>query len=367
MTSSWGVPPGRPAVLPVADTPPEAAALVDVTVARGWTAEALAARAATAGASVWLDGDELTFFYRGAAGSVRLCCGIQLDMHQVAQSDVWALTMQQAELPQAIVSYTFFVDDRPPIGETMAVWRGPLAPPAPPQADYNQLQGTVRTERLMSAVLGEEREVTVYLPPGHRAAARYPTIYAADGEAAGWLARMLEPHVLSGALPPVLVVGAHSGESERRAEEYLPSHGSARFASHERFFVEELAAWAERELGATTERAQRAVFGYSNGGVFAGEMALRHPDHFGIAFPFSAGYTPDTTLHPPDASVRCYLTAGLFEEGFYTATRTFAQQLAQAGATVVFNPRVAGHDAAMWEEEFAAAALWAFGTAGKSQ
>lgn len=351
----------------LADSPASPLALVDVTAECSWTAEALTARAAAAGAPVWLDGDELTFFYRAAAGSVRLCCGIQMDMHQVAQSDVWALTVQQAELPRAIVSYTFFVDDRPPIGETMAVWRGPLAPSVLPQADYNQLQGTVRTERLSSAALGEEREVTVYLPPGHNATARYPTIYAADGESAGWLARMLEPHILGGALPPLLVVGAHSGESERRAEEYLPSHGSARFALHERFFVEELAAWAERELAATTERGQRAVFGFSNGGVFAGEMALRHPDHFGIAFPFSAGYTPDTTLRPPDASVRVYLAAGLFEEGFYTSTRSFAQQLEQAGATVVFNPRVAGHDAAMWEEEFATAALWAFGITGNSQ
>lgn len=352
---------------PLAATPNAPLAPVDVTLERGWRLETLLERAATAGAPVWLDGDELTFVYQGAATAVRLCCGIQMALHQVAGGDIWALTVQQAELPKAIVSYTFFVDDRPPIGETMAVWRGPLAPPAPPQADFAQLQGIVRTERLLSAALGEEREVTVYLPPGHSAAARYPTVYAADGESAGWLARMLEPHFLSGALPPLLVVGPHSGESERRAEEYLPSHGSERFAVHERFFVEELAAWAERELGATTEREQRAVFGFSNGGVFAGEMALRHPDRFGVAFPFSAGYEPDTTLHPPDASVRVYLAAGLFEEGFYTATRTFAQQLAQAGDVVVFNPRVAGHDAAMWEEEFAAAALWAFGITGKSQ
>jgi enterochelin esterase-like enzyme len=87
----------------------------------------------------------------------------------------------------------------------------------------------------------------------------------------------------------------------------------------------------------------------------------------GVAIPFSACIAPDTTLHPPDASVRFYLAAGLFEEGFYTTTRRFAQQLEQAGATVAFSARAAGHDAAMWEEEFAAAALWAFGITGASR
>jgi S-formylglutathione hydrolase FrmB len=56
-----------------------------------------------------------------------------------------------------------------------------------------------------------------------------------------------------------------------------------------------------------------------------------------------------------------YLAAGLFEEGFYRTTRAFAVQLQEAGAQVVFSARAAGHDYAMWEEEFAAATRWAFG------
>ncbi|NTU82475.1 MAG: hypothetical protein HGA45_24410, partial [Chloroflexales bacterium] len=37
-------------------------------------------------------------------------------------------------------------------------------------------------------------------------------IYAADGEAAGGLAQRIEPLILSGELPPLLIVGAHAGE-----------------------------------------------------------------------------------------------------------------------------------------------------------
>jgi pimeloyl-ACP methyl ester carboxylesterase len=140
------------------------------------------------------------------------------------------------------------------------------------------------------------------------------------------------------------MVGAHAGEDELRAKEYIPGTDLDRFVAHERFFVEELAAWAERNLGATTERALRAVFGFSNGGVFVGEMTLRHPERFGVAMTFSAGIPPDTKRSRPASDVRVYLAVGLFDEGFYRATRAFAVQLQQAGAQVVFSARAAGHD-----------------------
>lgn len=339
-------------------TPADAALLLDVTMERGWTPQALMAKLAT-DEPLWLQDDELTFCYRGEAEGVRICCGIQLDMHRLSQSDTWALTVKNTELPRAIVTYSFIPDETFPINEPMTVWRGPLAPPAPPRAAT--LQGTVRSERLSSAALAEERELTVYLPPSHDPTRRYPTVYAADGECATGLASLVEPLMLDGALPSLLIVGAHSGDGELRAAEYIPSNDLVRFAAHERFFVDEVAAWAERELGATTERGLRAVFGFSNGGVFAGEMALRHPKRFGVAIPFSAGIPPDTKRHRPRASARAYLAAGLFEAGFYRTTRAFAVALERAGAQVVFSARAAGHDYAMWEEEFAAAARWAFG------
>lgn len=337
----------------------KSAALRDVTKERGWTPEALAEGVRAASALVWLDGDELTFCYQGAASRVRICCGIQMELHRIGEGEIWVLTVKQNDLTRAIVTYSFIPDERFPIGEPMQVWRGPLAPPALARA--TTLQGVVRTVPLQSVALGEAREVTVYLPPGQRPANSSPTVYAADGECVGGLAPLVEPLILAGALPPLLLVGAHSGEDELRAKEYLPRHDWTRFTAHERFFVDELAAWAERELGATTDRTLRAVFGFSNGGVFASEMALRHSERFGVALPFSAGVAPDTKRNRPASDIRVYLAAGLFEEGFYTTTRAFGLELERVGAQVVFNPRAAGHDYSMWEEEFAAAALWAFG------
>jgi len=66
-------------------------------------------------------------------------------------------------------------------------------------------------------------------------------------------------------IPPLLIVGVHSGESDVRAMEYLPHINPQRFMAHARFFVTGVASWDEKELGATPERMQRAVFGFSNG------------------------------------------------------------------------------------------------------
>ena len=71
-------------------------------------------------------------------------------------------------------------------------------------------------------------------------------------------------------IQPLLIVGVHSGESDVRAMEYLPHINPQRinpqrFMAHARFFVTGVASWDEKELGATPERMQRAVFGFSNG------------------------------------------------------------------------------------------------------
>src|SRR5437870_294348 len=78
------------------------------------------------------------------------------------------------------------------------------------------------------------------------------------------------------------------------------------------------AAWAERKLAAPTDRQQRAVFGYSNGGVFAATMGIRHPERYGHILAFSLGVQPRTPTAVRELSSDFYLVAGTLEEGFHT-------------------------------------------------
>jgi enterochelin esterase-like enzyme len=346
-------------------------------VDREWTVEALLVRSKQEGSSVWADGEELTFFYQGEAESVRICCGIQLPMQRVGDSDVWALTVHVDELAEAAISYAFipYEDGRPV--EAVAgtapsqVWRGPEAPPAPERAE--SLQGRIGRHVIDSTHLGEPRELTVYLPPDHDRTQYYPVAYAADGQAVEPFAAVLDPQVVDGNVPAVIVVGVHCAEGggvgdaydpdqDLRAQEYLLGDNQGRFEAHERFFVYEVSDWAARTLGASSDRAACAIFGFSNGGAFAVSMGIRHPERYGTVIAFSLGEgqqgwgTPEWTA---DAAPRHYLLAGTLEP-FQGTTSRWAARLSRIGVEHVYRERVCGHDPVMWEEEFPRAVAWAF-------
>src|SRR5262249_34613661 len=152
---------------------------------------------------------------------------------------------------------------------------------------------------LASVALGGRRRVTTYLPPGHDRSRPSPVVYVCDGQSVKAFARVVEPLIAAGRVPPVALVGVHDGgylgpspkgahdydgSKDLRAQEYIPSINPGRFADHETFFVKEVPAWAERRFGLSAVRKDRAVSGYSNGGRFAAEMAFRHPEVFGHAF-----------------------------------------------------------------------------------
>ncbi|MBE9508986.1 MAG: hypothetical protein IMY86_13170 [Chloroflexi bacterium] len=348
------------------------------TVERSWTADELLARSATEGAPVWADDDELTFFYQGEADEVRICCGIQSPMRRIEGTDLWVLTVRVRDLSQAVIGYAFmpYQDGHPVASEDfmdrMQVWRGPEAPPALQRAET--LRGQIKEHVIDSESLGEPRGLTVYLPPGHDPTRRLPVVYAADGESVSWLATVLDPLIADGSVPAVIVVGVHSGganqtltephdpSQDRRAQEYLLGFNRERFEAHERFFIYEVADWAEQNLGVAANREQRAVFGYSNGGAFAVAMGARHPERYGHVIAFSLGRGPAGLGAPAwtaDMAPRHYLVAGTLEP-FLEPTSKWAAKLDRLGVEHVYRQRVCGHDVTMWEEEFPGAVAWAF-------
>lgn len=354
--------------------PPAPTQLTDIltsetvqTVAHSWSAAELLDRKAKEGAPIWAEGNELTFVYQGQADEVEVCCGIQQPMQQVQDTDLWVLTVRVQDLPQAVISYGFLATrNGQPVDNTAngAVWRGAQAPP--PIQRASSLRGQIKHSTLNSAALGEQRELTVYLPPDYASAPPIGVIYMADGQSVPDFAAVLEPLIADGRLPSLLLVGVNSPigpfpnpSQDLRAQEYIPEENPARFAAHERFFVDEVTEWAERELAAPSSRQQRAVFGFSNGGVFAAAMGLRHPDQYGHVLAFSLGVQPGIATAAEQSS-EFYLVAGTLEEGFHSATATFGHTLQSLQATYVFRDRVCGHDTIMWQEEFPAAVAWAF-------
>jgi enterochelin esterase-like enzyme len=198
------------------------------------------------------------------------------------------------------------------------------------------------------------RRVTVYVPKAQPEA----IVFAGDGQMISQWGGFLE----AADVPPTIIVGAHSVADETlRLHEYSPGFDPDRFAAHEKFFVEDVGAWVRSRFGVTLSAECTAVFGVSAGGELALATGLRHPDLYGAIFSASpgAGYRPPDAM--PTPSPRTYLVAGTLEPFFLDNAARWAAALRNASADVVMSERVAGHDPAMWREEFPLMVEWAFG------
>jgi enterochelin esterase-like enzyme len=221
--------------------------------------------------------------------------------------------------------------------------------PEPSQAD--SAPGALVTETFD---YDDGRQVTVYVPPGPPEA----IVFAGDGQMISQWGGFLE----AADVPPTMIVGAHRvADEELRLHEYSPDFDPERFAAHERFFVEDVRAWVRSRFGVTLPPARTAVFGVSAGGELALAIGLRHPDVYGAIFSASpgGGYRPPDVM--PGPLPRAYLVAGTLEPFFLDNAARWATALRDAGADIVMRERVAGHDAAMWREEFPLMVAWAFG------
>jgi enterochelin esterase-like enzyme len=220
------------------------------------------------------------------------------------------------------------------------------APPEPP----HRMAGELVTETFD---YDGGRQVTVYLPKAPVEA----IVFAGDGQMIAQWGEALE----AADVPSTMIVGAHRVADERlRLHEYSPGFEPERFAAHERFLVEDVGAWARSRFGVALPADRTAVFGVSAGGELALALGLRHPDRYGAIFCASpgAGYRPPDRI--PTPLPRTYLVAGTLEPFFLANAERWATALRDAAADVVMRARVAGHDHAMWREEFPRMVAWAF-------
>ncbi len=317
----------------------------------------------------WADGDVITFVCESDTPVV--ATPVFPIPSWDAGDGLQVLSLRVERLDEAVITYTLT-----PVAGAMGGmgfrrgshdgrFRGDAAPAELPSND--PLVGTLSEHAVESPALGQARAVTVYRPPGHTAGSDIPVIYATDGNMFAPYARRLDAAIEAGQCPPVVVVAAHSAPMDAvsgniRALEYLAGFDDQRFDAHQRFFIVELAAWAETELGVATDPDRRGVFGCSDGGGHALATAGLHPTKFGHVFAYSTGMAPEpTTRWDPAGYPEVHLCAGILEGGFHQATEAWAGFLHMQGAPCHFTEAVSGHDLIQWCEEFPKALARAWG------
>lgn len=343
------------------------------------SAQFLASRLETDPAGCWADGDELTFVCRSDAAGVLPGPVIELPMWRIDENrsngdgdDLWALSVRIERLSEAVIGYGFWpLDDAGSLlggqrGPVPHRFRGPDAPAELPSHPDDDLRGTTQVHAIDSTALRTKRTVTVYLPPDHAVAERLPVLYATDGGMIGPYIRRLDAGVTNETVPRFVLVAAHSapmgGYGNERAMEYLPGFDNDRFDRHQRFFVEELSAWAEQTFGVSDDRSQRGVFGASDGGGHALAVGHMHRDKYGHAMAYSTGMPPNEQMNWNAAEAPfVHLCAGTLEGGFHQATEAWAAWLHFAKSPHDWTERVCGHDLIQWIEELPRAVARAWG------
>ena len=146
--------------------------------------------------------------------------------------------------------------------------------------DSRLYKRTIVKDEITSSLLGENRPLRIYLPPGYNELLSYPVIYCQDGEQFfnfGRIATTLTRLILDEDLEPAIVVGVDVNIANRTSE-YAPE--GERHDAYCQFFADELLPYVESRYPVRTERTERILAGDSLGGTVSLHLALDYPSLF---------------------------------------------------------------------------------------
>jgi enterochelin esterase-like enzyme len=228
--------------------------------------------------------------------------------------------------------------------------------------------GKVEKHRIKSALLNNERNLSVYLPPGYQLDGTPYHLLVVFDEGA-YLTNVPTPVILDNLLvekkiPSMVAVLIANPSQESRNRELPPNPAFADFLNNE------LIPWVRHNYNVTTDPQQVVVAGSSFGGIASVYAGFRHPETFGNilcqsgSFWWSAqkpepytepNYLAKEFLKSPKLPLRFYMDAGLFEAdmnggGFsiLEPSRHMRDLLLAKGYEVHYQEFVGGHDYLSW-------------------
>lgn len=235
------------------------------------------------------------------------------------------------------------------------------------QAAEGVAAGVIDKHVFDSRILGNQRLVWVYTPPGYPAGGPYPTMVAFDGALMAGRALAL-PTTLdnlraAGVVPPIVAVMVSNPNPSTRVRE-LPCYEP--FVD---FLGLELVPWLRSHYAVSADASRAIVGGASHGGLAASFAALRRPDLFTHVLSHSGSYwwKPASEAEPewlarlaasaPTVPLRIYLDVGRFETGdsregapdTLTCNRHIRDVLVAKGSEVHYAEFSGGHDTICWK------------------
>jgi enterochelin esterase family protein len=251
-----------------------------------------------------------------------------------------------------------------------SVLEGPDAPAQPwARRDPATPRGRVELHRLRSELLGNERRVWVYTPPGYDPSKRHGVLLLFDGWAYVHLVpapTILDNLIAARRIVSLVALLPDSLDQETRSLE-LPCHRP--FVD---FLTEELLPWAGGRWSLTSDPGGTVAAGSSFGGLAAVFAAFERPDVFGSALSQSGSFGWGATGPGPEflteriaaaerRPFRAWLTIGTLEDqarpdggpSGLASNRRLRDELRAKGNEVVYTEYTGGHDYVCWRGSLA--------------
>jgi predicted alpha/beta superfamily hydrolase len=265
---------------------------------------------------------------------------------------------------------------------------------AQPRVLEHTITGDVRSLDIHSGILGNDRKLWVFLPPGYaqNPNARYPVLYMHDGQnvfddatsfAGEWQADETATALIeSGRIEPIIIVGIENNID--RVDEYTPTRylqEGGNGDAYGRFVVEEVKPLIDRAFRTRPGPDETGVAGSSLGAIISLHLMRTYPQIFGrgAAISPSLWWDRENLLYPLQKDTswakgkRVWLDTGTMENG--NALRSGAQvaDCRQLGMTLERKGFVpgrefvyreytgAGHNEQAWAERFGDVLLFLYG------
>ncbi|HYH85310.1 MAG TPA: alpha/beta hydrolase-fold protein, partial [Pyrinomonadaceae bacterium] len=332
----------------------------------------LVERIKSAKTSPLVEGEDVTFIYRGDAKRVELAGDFTgwspagLVLQDVPGSKIKALRLKfpkGARLEYKLIADgEWILDPLNPnknnngVGGQNSNFTGPDYRPAPFAAGRDELRGRLEKLELPGDA---KRKIQVYLPPGYaQGDRRYPVLYEQDGTQfieLGRAAEIADRMISDGKVEPFIIVFIDPIE---RMKEYWADD---KFAD---WMAETLVPAVDSRYRTRAERDSRALSGASLGGVISVWTALRHPNVFARVAGQSSAFQIDeerviAALAKLDDETRqknptrFYLDAGQYEPLILDVNRRVNVMLRARGYPVTYRETASGHNYTTWRDRLA--------------
>lgn len=339
-----------------------------------------------------VEGDRVTFLFRGEADQVRLRHWIygltsSESLHRIPGTDLWYFVLQ---LPGGSrVEYKLEVTRGPdvqwiqdplnpytaqdPFGANSVAHGAGYQVPEWTRPDPDAPQGTLEDRVFRSEALRGPRRITLYRPARFRDSRRYPLLLVHDGgdyvRYAG-LKTVLDNLIHRLEIPGMVVALMHPPD---RMEQYRANE------AHARYLTEELVPQLEATLPLVGTPEGRCLMGASLGAVASLSTAVRYPGFYGRlllqsgSFAFSdigehgrgpafdpiADFVNAYRRRPTPVSQRVFMSCGMYESLIYE-NRSLVPLLQDTGMEVRFVEARDGHNWENWRDRLREGLSWLF-------